>query len=418
MKRNKNLASFLMVIPLLFIFDGKAENLVSARLDVEKSNHLIKEKIVYELICSEFTREINKYKTDKAKKEFEAHHVYFREWPHQFKKLIDPTFYPLYKNIIDEKLKADKIHNLSTDFNSWAPPSLAALPCSSDIEHWIELKNEWKNLKPSLPENFFRNKGYFKIFIQDFPDKIEKVFYSTLFYLLLFYAVFANGQLINNFIIKRKLQGAWTFVLTPVLSIFLEKHLKIPSLIHFNNYERILLTSFVLFLVTLASILIIKKLERYFKNNNSFDKLFIQEIPESIDIFQAINIGDKNRARELIDGNLKLIESTNSDGWTPLHVIAAQGVDTRPVHVEIAELLLQSGADPDSKSPLGWTPLHLIAINGADESMPILEILIDYNANPFLTANDGITNWWILWQHGEAVKNAIENYEKKVGHGR
>lgn len=418
MKRNKNLAYFLTVIFLLFVFGAKAENQVSTRLDVEKSNYLTKEIIVYELICSEFVKEINKYELDKAKKEFKAHHVYFHDWPHQFKKIIDPTFYPLSKSIVDAKLKANKIYNFPADFNSWSPPSLAALPCSSDIEHWIELKNEWENLKPSLPENFFRNQNYIDIFTQDLPDKIEKIFYSTLFYLLLFYAAFANWQLINNFFLKRKLQGAWTFVLTPVLSIFLEKLLKIPSSINFNNFEKILLISFALVLTTLASILIIKKLEKYFENYNSSDKLFIQDNSDGLDIFQTINIGDKERARELIDANLNLIESTNSDGWTPLHVIAAQGVDTRPVHVEIAELLLQNGADPDSKSPLGWTPLHIIAINGADESMPILELLIDYNANPFLTADDGITNWRILWQHGEAVKDAIENFEKKMSHGR
>jgi ankyrin repeat protein len=99
--------------------------------------------------------------------------------------------------------------------------------------------------------------------------------------------------------------------------------------------------------------------------------------------------------------------------WTPLHMLASMGKDTNEYHGKIANLLLENGADPDSTTPLGYTPLHFIAMNGNLESLGVLQQLINFNANPYCTTSDGVTNWRLLWQHGEQIFETLHAYEKR-----
>ena len=76
-------------------------------------------------------------------------------------------------------------------------------------------------------------------------------------------------------------------------------------------------------------------------------------------------------------------------------------------------MLLEIGATVEAKTPRGWTPLHLIAINGAKESIGVLEKLIAHRANPFAIADDGVSNWRMLWQHGKEIFDLLDQYEKQ-----
>jgi ankyrin repeat protein len=138
---------------------------------------------------------------------------------------------------------------------------------------------------------------------------------------------------------------------------------------------------------------------------------FLKEITPKI--FEVVAAGDVKGLVEMLKVELDIVHSRNSHGWTPLHVVASLGEGTRPEHGEIAAILLDAGANVDSNAPLGWTPLHMIAINGASESIPVLKVLFRYKANPLALANDGIANWRMLWQHGQAVFSLIDQYEKK-----
>lgn len=130
-------------------------------------------------------------------------------------------------------------------------------------------------------------------------------------------------------------------------------------------------------------------------------------------IFEVVAAGDVKGLVEMLKVELDIVHSRNSHGWTPLHVVASLGEGTRPEHGEIAATLLDAGANVESNAPLGWTPLHMIAINGSSESIPVLNVLFRYKANPLALANDGITNWRMLWQHGQAIFSLIDQYEKK-----
>ncbi|KAM3292808.1 hypothetical protein ACQJBY_036454 [Aegilops geniculata] len=64
-------------------------------------------------------------------------------------------------------------------------------------------------------------------------------------------------------------------------------------------------------------------------------------------------------------------EKLNSEGYTPLHFATNQG------YVDIVELLLSKGANPDGLSH-GGTALHVAANNGHDD---IVKVLLDHHAD-------------------------------------
>lgn len=60
-------------------------------------------------------------------------------------------------------------------------------------------------------------------------------------------------------------------------------------------------------------------------------------------------------------------------GWTPpLHAVAKEG------YLEVAEILLEYGADPNAKEYTGLTPLHHATQSGQDV---MVQLLLEYWAN-------------------------------------
>ena len=60
-------------------------------------------------------------------------------------------------------------------------------------------------------------------------------------------------------------------------------------------------------------------------------------------------------------------------GWAPLYRAVICG------HYNVTELLLKTGADPNTRNKLGESPLHQAADNSQHS---LAEILLQYNANP------------------------------------
>lgn len=91
-------------------------------------------------------------------------------------------------------------------------------------------------------------------------------------------------------------------------------------------------------------------------------------------LFIAIEAGDLNHVKEAIDdgAGVNAIESENTK-YTPLHVaVVKEGKQ------EIVKLLLERGADIESKDQYGQTPLHWAAIKN---DLEVLKVLVKKNAN-------------------------------------
>ncbi|GMH37616.1 hypothetical protein BSKO_05489 [Bryopsis sp. KO-2023] len=114
-------------------------------------------------------------------------------------------------------------------------------------------------------------------------------------------------------------------------------------------------------------------------------------------------------------GNLKLIRlllplcgnhlnQQCNVGYTPLHIAADNGLD------DVAELLLEAGADANVQSKDGWTALHVAQDKN---NIVICRMLLRKNANPDLAGQDGVTAL-----HRAAFQNHIEFAKILVKEGK
>jgi ankyrin repeat protein len=102
--------------------------------------------------------------------------------------------------------------------------------------------------------------------------------------------------------------------------------------------------------------------------------LLLLEKGASADACQLAALGEKDRLVELLESDASAISFKGRIGLnavigTPLHAAAQAG------QVEVAQLLLERGADPNARADSGQTPLHNCA------SQEIAELLIDAAAD-------------------------------------
>ncbi|CAK9830370.1 Ankyrin repeat domain-containing protein 49 [Anthophora retusa] len=97
--------------------------------------------------------------------------------------------------------------------------------------------------------------------------------------------------------------------------------------------------------------------------------------PDAQDILTAAENGNLKGVKMLLTKNPSLLESTDKDGYTPLHR-ACYGN-----HVQIVEYLLQAGAKIDAKTNDEWQPLHSACCwNNVECAAILLENGADINA--------------------------------------
>ncbi len=128
-----------------------------------------------------------------------------------------------------------------------------------------------------------------------------------------------------------------------------------------------------------------------------------------LDVFEAAALGDLDRLREILDADGEAVKAWSSDGFTPLHYAAyfdgphavrlllERGAEieaparneefaqeARPLHSavaagrgDVAEVLLEAGADPNARQVGGFTPL-MAAEQQAD--LDLAELLIRHGA--------------------------------------
>lgn len=75
---------------------------------------------------------------------------------------------------------------------------------------------------------------------------------------------------------------------------------------------------------------------------------------------RAIADGATDTVRDLLDAGLSPNSAMNDQKWRPLHLAAEHQ------RADIAALLLEAGADPNTPDQTGFTPLHLAVDSEAD----------------------------------------------------
>jgi ankyrin repeat protein len=101
-----------------------------------------------------------------------------------------------------------------------------------------------------------------------------------------------------------------------------------------------------------------------------------------IDIFSASALGKLEQVTQLILEHPGLVCATNDTGLTPLHWAAQGG------RVDVAALLLASGANIDARDGRGSTPLHEAS---ALNQFAITQLLLAHDANIDARDNEGQT---------------------------
>jgi uncharacterized protein len=135
------------------------------------------------------------------------------------------------------------------------------------------------------------------------------------------------------------------------------------------------------------------------------------------DVFEASALGDLETVRRLVGGDRSLVNAFAADGFYPLGLAAffghraivefllTNGADvsmaarnaqkvtalhgaTARRDVEIVQMLLEAGADPNARQERGFVPLHDAAANG---NAALVELLLKHGARTNADADDGKT---------------------------
>ena len=151
-----------------------------------------------------------------------------------------------------------------------------------------------------------------------------------------------------------------------------------------------------------------------------------------LDAFEAAALGDLDRLAVLLAGGADA-DAVTADGFTALHFAAFFGkpeaarllldrgadVDARgrgwmtgtPLHsaasgrhVDVVEILLAAGADPNARQSGGWTPLHSGAHNG---DVATVALMITAGADLEAESDDGASVLALARESGDAATLAV-----------
>lgn len=128
-------------------------------------------------------------------------------------------------------------------------------------------------------------------------------------------------------------------------------------------------------------------------NQGTLDKPIESDPKKDTPLIQASRMGDVNKVRELISaGATVTLHNIQNVNVTALQIAAQNG------HREVAQLLIDGGADKEAKTPDGRTPLHIAAQNGHSQ---VAQLLIDRGADKEHKCQVGFTPLHAAAQFGK-----------------
>ncbi|XP_051791911.1 IQ motif and ankyrin repeat domain-containing protein 1 [Erpetoichthys calabaricus] len=133
-----------------------------------------------------------------------------------------------------------------------------------------------------------------------------------------------------------------------------------------------------------------KKLEEEKRNKRFLDAAFEGEVGEILAILKEVaeldlkngTLSDDTRMLQRLRNRLNIINCADANGNTPLSEAAAGG------HPEAITLLIENGADINTKGAFGRTPLYRAAFGG---HLRAVQTLLQFGADPRIYANDAST---------------------------
>ncbi len=108
--------------------------------------------------------------------------------------------------------------------------------------------------------------------------------------------------------------------------------------------------------------------------------------PEAVPLYYASLCGFRGLVEHLTTADSSQINIRGGSHTTPLHAASVKG------HLEVASLLLESGADPNSRDYVGRVPLHRVSQGGqlikVELSLEIARLLVNCGAKANVTDDD------------------------------